>query len=109
MIFPLPYSWLKEYVKVGADPKPVARDLTLFGATVERIHHVKYEWTGIVVAEIQKIEPHPNSDKLLLATVTTGHGSPRKIVCGAHNIAVGQKVPLALPGAHLSDQFKIAK
>lgn len=108
MMFPLQYHWLKEFVAVGDDARAVARELTTYGASVERIRHVRHDWTKVIVVEITNIQPHPNADKLQLATVRLGDGEERVIVCGAPNITVGQRVPLALPGAVLPGDFTIA-
>ncbi|MFA5954590.1 MAG: phenylalanine--tRNA ligase subunit beta [Patescibacteria group bacterium] len=101
MIFKLPYSWLKEYVNVPKNSRTLAATLSLHGVSIDRIEHSRHEFSKVIVAEIIKIVPHGNADKLQIATVTTGRGGVRQIVCGATNIAVGQKVPLALPGAVL--------
>lgn len=109
MNFQLPYSWLKDYVAIPKEPRQLARELSVRGPSVERVIHTKYEWTPgkVVVAEIIDIKKHPNADKLNIATVTTGKGKERTIVCGAPNIAVGQRVPLALVGAVLPSNFTI--
>lgn len=108
MNFLLPYSWLKEYVDVPKDPHQLARLLSQHGPSVERVIRTKHEWTAalVVVAEILELTKHPNADKLQLATVTTGN-KKYQIVCGAPNIVVGQKVPLALAGAVLPGDFVI--
>jgi phenylalanyl-tRNA synthetase beta chain len=67
------------------------------------------EIKNVLVGEILKIEPHPNADRLQLVTVTTGSDKILKIVCGANNIEVGQKVPVALAGAVLPSNLKIEK
>lgn len=109
MIFRLSYSWLKEFIDVPKDAQVLAGELSRYGASIDRVHAVRHEFTNVVVAEILKIEPHPNADKVRLTTVTTGKGKPRLVVCGAPNIEVGQKVPLALPGATLPGGLTIAR
>lgn len=108
MIFNLPYSWLKEYIKVPEANK-LAGLLSTHGATVERLHHVAYDFSGVVVGQVLKLEKHPNADKLQIAEVSTGKNETRTIVCGAPNIRVGAKVPVALPGAILPGDFRIMK
>lgn len=92
-----PLKWLRRYVEIDRDVDELARLLTASGTEVEAIHHVGSEWDGLVVAEILKIEKHPNADRLSLATVTTG-SQTLTVVCGAPNIAAGQKVPFAPVG-----------
>ncbi len=92
------YNWLKEYVPKAPSPVELARVLSLHGPSVERVVEIRYPWHGIVVGEILTIEKHPDASKLQIAKVGIGIGSPLTIVCGAPNILVGQKVPVALPG-----------
>jgi phenylalanyl-tRNA synthetase beta chain len=108
MQFNLPYSWLKEYIAVPADPQKFANELSLYGATVEKVQHTKHEFSEVYVGEILQIEKHPDADKLQIVTVSLGKDR-RVIVCGAPNIKVGQKVPVALPGAVLPGDFRISK
>lgn len=108
MIYQAQYSWLKEYVRVPKDPRDLARRLSLYGPSVERVTHVRHEWDKVIVGHIKNIRPHPNADKLQVAIVSDGK-QERTIVCGAPNIAVDQKVPLALPGAKLPGGLDIAK
>src|SRR3989338_5045370 len=98
MIFRLPYSWLKEYVLVPKNPHDLARQLSLYGPSVEKVEAMRHEFTEVVVGEIMDIKPHPNADKLQVAAVRVKNSVPLRIVCGAPNIRVGQKVPLALVG-----------
>ncbi len=111
----LPLSWLKEFVDVRVSSEKLAELLTLSGSEVEKIHHpLKLE--KVIVGEIVAIEKHPNADRLKVAVVRTDQGSPStssgrqlRIVCGAPNIKVGQRVPVALPGAVLASGTKIAQ
>jgi len=109
MIFKLPYSWLKEFVDGGKDAKSVASLLSLHGPSVEKIEHVKHEFKNVIVGQINSIELHPNADKLKVAIVNIGKNKPLTIVCGAPNIAIGQKVPVALVGAVLPGGLVIEK
>ncbi len=94
-------SWLKELVKVGGSVESIARALTMGGLEVEEIAPVAGEFTGIVVAHVKRVGPHPNADKLRVTEVDAGTGELLQIVCGAPNVAEGQKVPCALIGAKL--------
>ena len=95
------YSWLKEYIDLELSPRELAEKLTLGGVEVETVERFAAGLERVVVAEITALKEHPRSGKLAVAEVDPGGGPPLKIVCGAPNIAVGQKAPLALPGATL--------
>ena len=98
----VPLSWLREYVDVDLSPEALADRLTLLGMEVKGIEHMGTGWTRVVVGELLAVEKHPNSTRLSLTTVTVGEGQPTlSIVCGATNIAVGQRVPVALVGSVL--------
>ena len=95
-------DWLKELVAIGDMPvAELARRLTMAGLEVEEITPVAGEFSGIVVGHVKGVEPHPNADKLRVTQVDAGTGEMLTIVCGAPNVAVGQKVPCALVGAKL--------
>lgn len=98
----VPLSWLAEYVDLTVEPEELARRLTVAGAEVGDIITTG-EWPGIVVAHVQKIEPHPNADRLVLATVNTGAAEHPRVVCGAPNVRKGQKVAYAGIGTKLID------
>ncbi|MFZ4483062.1 MAG: phenylalanine--tRNA ligase subunit beta [Chthoniobacterales bacterium] len=100
-------SWLQGYVVLPDSAEALADALTSGGTEV-----IGRETRGsipdkIVVAQILTSEPHPNADRLSVCSVDDGSGTPRQIVCGAKNYRVGDKVPLALPGAVLGPDFKI--
>jgi phenylalanyl-tRNA synthetase beta chain len=97
-----PISWLKDYVDINISTEELAEKLTLAGNEVSGISSTTPAWEGIVVAEVLAIEPHPNADRLRLVTVNTGAEQP-KVVCGAPNVAVGQKVAFAGVGTKLTD------
>ncbi len=97
----VPLSWLREYVDVQLEPEALAERLTLLGMEVKGIERRGAEWQNVVVGELLAVEKHPRADRLSLTRVTTGSGPALEIVCGATNIAVGQRVPVALPGAVL--------
>jgi len=95
------YNWLCDYLPVKIEPERLSRILTSIGLEVEGIEHyesVKGGLKGLVIGEVLECIPHPNADKLKLTKVSTGGAEPLSIVCGASNVAVGQKVVVALPG-----------
>lgn len=98
------YNWLKHYLELEPAPDKVAELLTGCGLEVENIDHyfpLKGGLEGIVIGEVLTCEKHPQSDHLYLTTVNIGSGEPLHIVCGAENVAAGQKVPVATLGATL--------
>jgi phenylalanyl-tRNA synthetase beta chain len=94
-------QWLRELVDVDLDARALAEKLTMGGLEVEEITPVAGDFSGIVVGHVKSVEPHPNADKLRVTQVDAGTGELLTIVCGAPNVAVGQKVPTALIGAKL--------
>ncbi len=105
----VPYSWLREYCEPGVEPGQLAERLAMTGTEVERVVTVgPPSAEGFVVGKVLSAEPHPNADRLRVCTVDTGDGE-RTIVCGAPNVAAGQTVPVALPGATLPGGHKIGK
>jgi phenylalanyl-tRNA synthetase beta chain len=105
----VPYSWLREYCDPGVEPGRLAERLAMTGTEVERVGTVgPPSADGFVVGKVLSAEPHPNADRLRVCTVDTGDGE-RTIVCGAPNVAAGQTVPVALPGATLPGGHKIGK
>ena len=94
----VPLSWLRDYVDVDLDPEALAERLTLLGMEVKSIERWGAAWRSVVVGELLTVDRHPRADRLSLTTVTVGPGEPLHIVCGATNIAPGQRVPVALPG-----------
>jgi phenylalanyl-tRNA synthetase beta chain len=106
----VPLSWLREYVDVELLPAQLAERLTLLGMEVKGIEEWGSDWRNVVVGELLTVEKHPRADRLSLTTVTLGDGSPPlEIVCGATNIAPGQRVPVALPGAILPGERRIER
>jgi phenylalanyl-tRNA synthetase beta chain len=98
------YQWLKEYVSDIPGPEKVAELLTGCGLEVERMevyHSVKGGLQGVVIGQVLTCVKHPGSDHLSLTTVNIGKGEPLKIVCGAPNVAAGQKVAVATVGTTL--------
>ncbi len=102
-------SWLRDYVDVELEPEALAERLTLLGMEVKSIERRGTEWRNVVVGELLSVERHPRADRLSLTRVTTGAGEPLEIVCGATNIAAGDRVPVALPGAVLPGGRRIER
>jgi phenylalanyl-tRNA synthetase beta chain len=105
----VPLSWLREYVDIQQTPEDLAQRLTLLGMEVKGIENWGADWRSVVVGELLTVEKHPQADRLHLTTVNIGSGEPLHIVCGAHNIAPGQRVPVALPGAVLPGDRRIER
>jgi len=98
------YNWLKQFIKTTWTPEQISELLTDLGLEVEGVvafQSVKGGLEGIVVGEVLTCVQHPNADRLKLTTVNIGTGAPLQIVCGAPNVAVGQKVPVATIGTTL--------
>ncbi|MGD0020413.1 MAG: phenylalanine--tRNA ligase subunit beta [Candidatus Limnocylindrales bacterium] len=105
----VPLSWLREYVDIQLTPEQLAERLTLLGMEVKGLEQWGADWRSVVVGELLTVEKHPYADRLHLTTVNIGSGEPLHIVCGAHNIAPGQRVPVALPGAVLPGERRIER
>src|SRR6187401_2976645 len=105
----VPLSWLGEYVDFDLSPEALAERLTLLGMAVTGIVRWGEDWQNVVVGELLSVERHPRADRLSLTRVTVGDGEPLDIVCGATNIAAGQRVPVALPGAVLPGDRRIER
>ncbi|SCX80163.1 phenylalanine--tRNA ligase subunit beta [Flavobacterium caeni] len=100
------YNWLKQFIKIDWKSEDTAALLTDLGLEVEVVdayQSVKGGLEGIVVGHVLTCASHPNADRLKVTTVDVGEGTPLQIVCGASNVAVGQKVPVATIGAVLYD------
>ena len=100
------YNWLKEYVDFNLSPEETAAALTSIGlevGSVEEVQAVKGGLKGLVVGHVLTCEPHPNSDHMHICSVNVGDESPVQIVCGAPNVAAGQKVIVATLGTVLYD------
>ena len=105
----VPLSWLRDYVDIELTPEQLAERLTLLGMEVKGVERWGSDWENVVVGELLAVEKHPNADRLSLTRVTTGDGQTLEIVCGATNIAAGQRVPVALPGAVLPGGRRIER
>lgn len=96
------YNWLSEYLPVTLEPERLSRILTSIGLEVESLEkyeEVKGGMQGLVIGEVIECEKHPNADKLSVTKVSTGGSELLQIVCGAPNVAAGQKVIVAPVGA----------
>lgn len=102
----LPLSWLAEWIDIPWDAAELARRLTASGFEVEGLEPAAPAFTGVVVAEIKAIAPHPDAEKLRVCQVEAGD-APLQIVCGAPNARVGLRAPLAVVGAILPGDMKI--
>ena len=98
----VPIRWLSEYVEIDLPVREVADRLTMAGLEVTAIRETGERWKNIVVGMVSQVEPHPNADRLRLVTVDIGD-ELFKVVCGAPNIATGQKIAYAKLGALLID------
>lgn len=110
------YNWLKQFIKLDLPSEETATLLTDLGLEVEAVEKyqsVKGGLLGIVVGEVKTCVQHPDADRLKITTVDLGDGNPIQIVCGAPNVAEGQKVPVATIGTLLFDkdgnEFQIKK
>ncbi|APY12229.1 phenylalanine--tRNA ligase subunit beta [Seonamhaeicola sp. S2-3] len=110
------YNWLKQFIKIDWSPEKTGELLTDLGLEVEGIEtyqSVKGGLKGVVVGEVLTCTKHPNADKLKITTVNIGAETPLQIVCGAPNVATGQKVPVATIGTTLytpeGESWKIKK
>ena len=110
------FNWLKEYVNTDLDANAVSEILTDIGLEVEKteiIESIPGGLKGLKIGHVLTREKHPDADRLNITTVDVGSESPQQIVCGAPNVAAGQKVVVALPGTTIhpleGDAFKIKK
>ncbi|MFT5761706.1 MAG: phenylalanyl-tRNA synthetase beta chain [Polaribacter sp.] len=110
------YNWLRQFLQIDWEAEKAGELLTDLGLEVEGIEtkeSIKGSLEGIVVGEVLTCVQHPNADRLKITTVNIGSGEPLQIVCGAPNVAAGQKVPVATIGTTLYDEkgegFKIKK
>ena len=106
------YNWLKEYLECDLAPEEVAKALTSIGLEVdslEQIEEIPGGLAGVIVAEVVECVEHPDSDHLHITKLNTGAPELLQVVCGAPNVAAGQKVLLATVGTVLGEDFKIKK
>ena len=108
----LSYNWLKDYIKCDLSAQQIAEAMTSIGIEVDSVEEKEVIEGGlknVVVAEVLTCEAHPDSDHLHVTTVNDGGAEPVQVVCGAPNVAAGQKVLFAQLGAVLPSDFKIKK
>jgi phenylalanyl-tRNA synthetase beta chain len=106
----VPLEWLHEYCAPALDVHALAERLAMTGTEVERIEtHGVTALQNFVVGKVLEREQHPDADRLSVCVVDTGDGAPSQIVCGAHNVAAGQTVAVAKPGAVMPDGTKLKK
>ena len=105
----LSYSWLKEYLECGLTPQEIADAMTSIGIEVDSVSEEEKLCPEVVVAEVKECAMHPDSDHLHVTKVDDGTGELITVVCGAPNVAAGQKVLFARIGAVLPGDFKIKK
>ncbi|MDH5784952.1 MAG: phenylalanine--tRNA ligase subunit beta [Chromatiales bacterium] len=102
-------QWLREWVNPSVSTEELCHQLTMAGLEVDAVEPVAALFSGVVVAEVLSVEPHPDADKLRVTQVNVGEGEPVQIVCGAANVRPGLRVPCAMVGAVLPGDFKIKK
>ncbi|UOB52964.1 phenylalanine--tRNA ligase subunit beta [Acinetobacter junii] len=102
-------NWLRTWVNPAIDSETLSDQLTMLGLEVDELAPVAKPFTGVVIGEVLTVEQHPDADRLRVTTVNIGSGDPLQIVCGAPNVSVGMKAPVATIGAVLPGDFKIKK
>jgi phenylalanyl-tRNA synthetase beta chain len=102
-------AWLNELIGFEIDAAKLAEQLTMVGLEVAEVKPVAPDFSGVVVGEILEVNQHPNADKLTVCQVNIGESEPLTIVCGAANVRPKLKIPVAVVGAVLPNNFKIKK
>jgi phenylalanyl-tRNA synthetase beta chain len=105
----IPLSWLREFTDVQLTAEQLADALTLRGLEVRGVERWGANWNKMVIGELLEVGPHPKADRLQLTKVRIGDGPILNIVCGARNIAAGQRIPVALVGAAMPDGRQIER
>ena len=106
----VPLPWLAEYCDPGLGVREIEERLTMTGTKVEAIHHVGVPGTeNFLIGRVLSAEKHPDADRLKICTVDLGGSEPATIVCGAPNVAAGQTVAVARPGAVMPDGTKLGQ
>ena len=108
MVIKVPLSWLQAYCDVPWSVEELVDRLVLSGLEVDGVDTVGSDFEGFVVGHVDRVERHPNADRLSLCTVDVG-GESLQVICGAPNVAAGQKVPVARVGASLPGGMEIRK
>lgn len=105
-------QWLRTWVNPDVTSEELAEQLTMAGLEVDDVSPVAAPFNDVVIGEVLTVEPHPDADRLRVTTVSVGalnNGEPLQIVCGAPNVSVGMKAPVAMIGAVLPNGLKIKK
>ena len=102
-------NWLRTWVNPAIDSDTLSDQLTMLGLEVDDMEPAAKPFTGVVIGEVLTVEQHPDADRLRVTTINIGSGEPLQIVCGAPNVRVGMKAPVATIGAVLPGDFKIKK
>ena len=99
----VPLSWLRQYVPLSIAPDDLAHRLTMAGVEVDAVERIGGDWERdrLIVGRVVRVDRHPNADRLTLPTVDLGNGETMTVVCGAPNVAAGQKIAFAREGAML--------
>lgn len=97
----LSYRWLQQYIALDLSPSELAEALIGLGLEVEAVEPLGTDLNGVVIGRVLEVHPHPNADRLRICQVDLGHNRSASIVCGAPNVAAGQKVAVATPGTTL--------
>jgi phenylalanyl-tRNA synthetase beta chain len=106
----VPVGWLRSYCDPGVTAEEIADALTMAGDKLERLHYTGVGDTSLfLTGRVLRADRHPNADRLTVCAVDVGQGEPRTIVCGAPNVAAGQTVAVALPGAVMPDGTELAE
>ncbi|WHO84956.1 phenylalanine--tRNA ligase subunit beta [Limosilactobacillus oris] len=103
------YQWLKEYLDIDVEPHELAEKIARTSVDINDVYSLSDGLKKIVVGDVITCEPHPDSDHLHVCQVDVGEGEPIQIVCGAPNVAAGEKVIVALHGARIGDNVKIKR
>ncbi|MGX2040900.1 phenylalanine--tRNA ligase subunit beta [Methylocaldum sp. MU1018] len=102
-------AWLREYVNPSIDTPKLIHQLTMAGLEVDSAEPAAGSFSGVIVAEVLEVSPHPQADRLRVCRVSGGSEEPLQIVCGAPNVRAGMRVPLAIEGACLPGDISIRK
>ena len=102
----LSLNWLKDYVDIDMAPVDLGHLLTMAGLEVESIELLGQSLDGIIVAKILEVKPHPQADRLSICIMDTGNEEV-PVVCGATNLRVGAKVPMALPDTKIPNGMMV--
>ncbi|MCH6562354.1 MAG: phenylalanine--tRNA ligase subunit beta [Myxococcales bacterium] len=105
----VPLGWLAEWIELPASQQELTERLTLGGLEIEGIENTGPDLSALRVGHVLERKPHPKADRLSLCQVDLGDGEPLEIVCGAANVAAGQKVAVASAGAVLPDGTKLKR